>query len=417
MENYIGALKEHHIEGGLCDMVGLKNLYHIPSKYEVALLETYHIPMYFDKLIEELAVKVDELFYNECNSPLLGQHERKYIDTGWCFNIRIGKAFKKKAVDKFEYKIIIRTDYSVDGAYTFAIDDELDSRYKRQIIVCVNIFFIGVHYGLGTPKGLDFTEYNRNRCIDYFKEQLKHEFLHATERFFNLEGKDPVKNDRNSKYFTLEDNETNDLMNPDKIPYNLDAVNKFFYYFSDTEMNARLSELYQHLDSLNGKYKTENTDFLTLKNIERDNTEITRIDFMYKWKDSFEREMYSNEVDPTISYIVLANQRIGRFKHIKDIGYTIDNVKSGQYSERSIVLYHKQIQKIYDELNTICQNYMNKIMKTIFSVLKGKEYFKGSPLEEAEKIYTENLIFDYVQYPILEKLDIRRRYPYNVFMM
>ena len=414
MDNLIKALNE--FKNGPWDSHVPRTIYQIPTNVEESLLETYHIPMYFDDILEEIATKIDQIFFDEMTSPLLSKKKHRMIDTFWYFNADQGICTKEfNPSNDLQYRILIRIDTSEDGQYTLAVNDLLDVHGKRQIIICANMFFIATYYGAGTARGIDLSDSTRNNNIDKFKEELKHEFLHVTERFFNKKGIDPTKTNRRSKYFTIGDEEENEYINRDSVPYDVGSVYNFFYYFNESEMNARLSELYQHVTNKVGLSSKGNTDFVKLKQIERNTTSITHIDFMYVWKERLKKEMYSNdEIDPDIAYLVLSNQRIGRFKHLKSIGYVKEDIKNNIYSEEAIRLYHKQLEKIYKEVSSICTSYMDRILKTIFSALKGKEYFSGSPLEEAVRAYTEEVVFDKKQYIILENLDLRRRNPYDI---
>lgn len=414
MDNLIKALNE--IKNGSWDIKLPRSIYQIPDNIEDILLETYHVPRYFDDILEEIATKIDQLFFDEMTSTNLNKRKHRIIDTFWYFNADQGVCTKNfDPNNSLQYRILIRIDTNEDGQYTLAIKDIPDVYGKRQIVICANMFFIATYYGAGTARGIDLSDSTRNSNIDKFKEELKHEFLHVTERFFNKKGIDPTKSNRKSKYFTIEYGEENDYINKDSVPYDIDEVSKFFYYFNESEMNARLSELYQHVTNKVGLSSKDTTDFVRLKQIERNTIGITHIDFMHVWKDRLKKELCSNgEVDPDIAYLVLSNQRVERFKHLKSIGYVKEDIKNDSYSDNAIKLYHKQVEKIYKEVENICENYMNKILKTIFSALKGKEYFNGSPLEEAVKAYSEKVVFDKMQYVILENLDLRRRNPYDI---
>lgn len=375
-----------------------------------AITETYHVPKYFDGLLDIFATQIDQVVYNNFAKSSKSRKEYTEQFSGWIFDAIEGQCKKytyhlDNYLKKTEYPIYL--DFV---PFTKTINLlEVDSRNidnHKSIVIVVNIDLIASElYGyklfdIVNRKPIDFNcKEDRERAKANIKVLLAHEFLHVTERFFNPNGIDPVEIDRHSKTLMS-------LKNKEKVleTIGIDAfyrVNNLFYAFSSTEMNARISELHQRL--LQDKDLIfKKLDFQVVKDLMRSSTNTTWTHIMLAWVQDLEKVVKEEKLSKEAAYAAFLNKKIKRFKTTgKNLKVSLKDIAEDRLSEEDTSSLIDEIAVIAEDAREILNKFESKVMKEIFMTLYNR---KDSYHTETEKIvekYSPMLVFDMRQYVFL----------------
>lgn len=375
-----------------------------------AITETYHVPKYFDGLLDIFATQIDQVVYNNFAKSSKSRKEYTEQFSGWIFDAIEGQCKKFTSnLDRYlketEYPIYLDFVPFTKTVNLLEVDKRNIDNHKS-IVIVVNIDLIASElYGyklfdVVNRKPIDFNyREDRERARANIKVLLAHEFLHVTERFFNPYGIDPVSLDRHSNtLFSLKDRE--------KILETIGfesfyRVNNLFYAFSSTEMNARISELHQRLVQ-DKDLIFKKLDFQVVKDLMRSTTDTTWTHIMLACVQDLEKVVREEKLTKETAYIAFLNKKVKRFKTSgKNLKVSLKDIAEGRLSEEEISSLIDEIAVIAEDARETLNKFESKVMKEIFMTLYSR---KDSYHTETEKIvekYSPMLVFDLRQYVFL----------------
>ena len=374
-----------------------------------AITETYHIPKYFDNLVEIFSTQIDQIVYKNFAKDSKSKKTYGLVNTGWYFNALIGKCIKsigKEDYRKSEYPIYLDI-VPFNKTINLLEADSRDIDGHRSIVIVVNIDWLTSElygykiFNIVNAKPIDFSsKEERDKSKAQIKVLLAHEFLHITERFFNPNDIDPVRIDRKSKTLMS-------LTNREKILETIGVdsfyrVNNFFYAFSSTELNARLSELHQKIIQDKEISSKKYASFQDIKDLMRSLTDITWTHIMLAWIQDLEKAVKEESITKEIAYVVYFNNIVKRFgggkKRLKS---SLKDIFEGHISDDDIQVCLESLEVISEEARDTLNEFEKKILKEIYMTFSENDNMRNTEVRDIVETYTPNVVFDLGQYVFL----------------
>lgn len=341
------------------------------------IFEEYHIPRGFDKVIDNIV--------NIINEKLIEFKQKNYSDE----YLKVKEAEYILKIDKPIELVKFIYDSDKKECFYRNPEDTFDNNHEFPIV----LFF---YESKGkNPMGISRSIQKENRKNTIFvkfniylpsiinfniKELVRHEIVHIVERFSSKKDFKEFNEDLNKEaydYLTKK--------------YDIDDVatgRNFISLFSETEVNARVNELYEKIKSMADEEieRITRTDYsIKIKGILelfKENNSITLFNSMRAFLETIDECINGKEIPDYLKCFVYYNYKLRKYEY------------KGFLNDPEYFMTTEYLTNMAEYFDKITKKFETKCYKIIYKALEDKGYYRQK--SEFQKRLEENTIMPYL---------------------